>query len=212
MQSISTSFLFIQTYYYNARTRESAWTKPEGVKIITQSEVEQMAAQQAQQQGPPTSQAGGQQPPPQGAASQPSGTTTAAQAAVAQGRWIFTSQHQYKHLFVGKRAFCFAFVLFLAFSTAKWAARRSAAVVACRSLSAGRISTTAAAITARTPWTGTSASYGRTPDGIPTTWLPSAWPTRTMGYVNHCLQHISIVNFIAVTNDSQFSFSVMFQG
>jgi transcription elongation regulator 1 len=32
-------------YYYNARTRESAWTKPEGahIRIITQDEVEQMA-------------------------------------------------------------------------------------------------------------------------------------------------------------------------
>ena len=34
-------------YYYNARTRESAWTKPENVKIITQSEVETMAAAQS---------------------------------------------------------------------------------------------------------------------------------------------------------------------
>lgn len=40
----------MQVYYYNAKTRESAWTKPENVKIITQSEVEQMAAQANQQQ------------------------------------------------------------------------------------------------------------------------------------------------------------------
>lgn len=53
-------------YYYNARTRESAWTKPENVKIITQSEVEAMAAAQ-------------------GGATTSSGPTTAAQAAVAQG-------------------------------------------------------------------------------------------------------------------------------
>ena len=32
-------------YFYNAKTRESAWTKPDNVKIITQAEVEQMAAQ-----------------------------------------------------------------------------------------------------------------------------------------------------------------------
>ena len=77
-----------QTYYYNARTRESAWTKPENVKIITQSEVEQMAAQQAQQQGQQQPQTGSQQPQQQVATSQPSGTTTAAQAAVAQGEFI----------------------------------------------------------------------------------------------------------------------------
>lgn len=36
-----------RTYYYNARTRESSWTKPEvcpGVKVITQEDVERMAA------------------------------------------------------------------------------------------------------------------------------------------------------------------------
>lgn len=62
-------------YYYNAKTRESAWTKPENVKIITQSEVEQMAAQ-----------AGGQTGGQNGAAANNTGTTTtAAQAAQAQG-------------------------------------------------------------------------------------------------------------------------------
>jgi transcription elongation regulator 1 len=36
-----------RTYYYNARTRESSWTKPQtsvNVKVITQEEVERMAA------------------------------------------------------------------------------------------------------------------------------------------------------------------------
>jgi transcription elongation regulator 1 len=36
-----------RTYYYNARTRESSWVKPTGpanVKVITQEEVERMAA------------------------------------------------------------------------------------------------------------------------------------------------------------------------
>lgn len=28
-----------QAYYYNARTRESSWSKPDGVKIIQQSEL-----------------------------------------------------------------------------------------------------------------------------------------------------------------------------
>ena len=35
-----------RVYYYNARTRESSWTKPVGpnVKIITQDDVERMAS------------------------------------------------------------------------------------------------------------------------------------------------------------------------
>ena len=34
-----------KVYYYNARTRESAWAKPEGanIKVLTQEEVERMA-------------------------------------------------------------------------------------------------------------------------------------------------------------------------
>ncbi|XP_072517905.1 transcription elongation regulator 1 [Salminus brasiliensis] len=36
-----------KVYYYNARTRESAWTKPEGVKIIQQSELNPMMTSQA---------------------------------------------------------------------------------------------------------------------------------------------------------------------
>ncbi|GAB1600307.1 transcription elongation regulator 1-like isoform X2 [Argonauta hians] len=43
-----------KSYYYNARTRESAWTKPENVKIITQTEVEAMAAQMTSQPGSTT--------------------------------------------------------------------------------------------------------------------------------------------------------------
>ncbi|XP_041948079.1 transcription elongation regulator 1-like isoform X2 [Alosa sapidissima] len=35
-----------KVYYYNVRTRESAWTKPEGVKIIQQSELTPLAASQ----------------------------------------------------------------------------------------------------------------------------------------------------------------------
>ncbi|XP_062392931.1 transcription elongation regulator 1 isoform X3 [Sardina pilchardus] len=35
-----------KVYYYNVRTRESAWTKPEGVKIIQQSELTPLAANQ----------------------------------------------------------------------------------------------------------------------------------------------------------------------
>ncbi|KAK7508465.1 hypothetical protein BaRGS_00000031 [Batillaria attramentaria] len=56
-------------YYYHSRTRETVWTKPENVKIITQEEVEAMAAQSAQ-----------------GGGAARSGTSTAAQAAVAQAQ------------------------------------------------------------------------------------------------------------------------------
>ena len=71
-----------QVYYYNARTRESAWTKPDNVKIMLQSEIEAMAT--------------GQQPLPaamiNNAAGGPGhirpmgmGPSSAAQATVAQG-------------------------------------------------------------------------------------------------------------------------------
>lgn len=43
-----------QVYFYNARTRESAWTKPDGVKVIQQSELTPMLAAQAQAVGAST--------------------------------------------------------------------------------------------------------------------------------------------------------------
>ncbi|NXP10520.1 TCRG1 regulator, partial [Thinocorus orbignyianus] len=39
-----------KVYFYNARTRESAWSKPDGVKVIQQSELTPMLAAQAQAQ------------------------------------------------------------------------------------------------------------------------------------------------------------------
>lgn len=61
-------------YYYNAKTREAAWTKPENVKIITQSELETMVQAAAAAAAAAT-------------ASPTSGTSTAGQAAVAQGKY-----------------------------------------------------------------------------------------------------------------------------
>ena len=51
------SLLLLQVYYYNARTRESAWTKPDGVKVIQQSELTPMLAAQAQVQAQAQAQA-----------------------------------------------------------------------------------------------------------------------------------------------------------
>ena len=56
----------IQLYYYNARTRESAWTRPENVKIMSQTDVEAMAATQVRQDLP----------------NQPPGVTAAAESTV----------------------------------------------------------------------------------------------------------------------------------
>ncbi|XP_076877848.1 transcription elongation regulator 1a isoform X2 [Brachyhypopomus gauderio] len=41
-----------KVYYYNARTRESAWAKPEGVKIIQQAELTPLVMSQAVAPGP----------------------------------------------------------------------------------------------------------------------------------------------------------------
>ncbi|XP_042646045.1 transcription elongation regulator 1 isoform X6 [Tyto alba] len=46
-----------KVYFYNARTRESAWTKPDGVKVIQQSELTPMLAAQAQVQAQAQAQA-----------------------------------------------------------------------------------------------------------------------------------------------------------
>ncbi|XP_038005835.1 transcription elongation regulator 1 isoform X5 [Motacilla alba alba] len=43
-----------KVYFYNARTRESAWSKPDGVKVIQQAELTPMLAAQAQAVGAST--------------------------------------------------------------------------------------------------------------------------------------------------------------
>lgn len=65
-----------QVYYYSARTREAAWSKPENARIVCQAEWEAFQTSQAQAQG-------GVVPALSG------GPTTAAQAAVAQGSFLF---------------------------------------------------------------------------------------------------------------------------
>ena len=63
-----------QMYFYSARTREAAWTRPEGptTRIVSQQEWEAYQTSQAQGGPAPGAAPGG-------------GPTTAAQAAVAQG-------------------------------------------------------------------------------------------------------------------------------
>ncbi|XP_028840472.1 transcription elongation regulator 1-like [Denticeps clupeoides] len=56
-----------KVYYYNALSRESAWTKPEGVKVIQQSELNPLMANQTGAAGPassPSSLGGGNAPAP----------------------------------------------------------------------------------------------------------------------------------------------------
>jgi hypothetical protein len=43
-----------QLYYYNAETRESAWSKPSHATVITQSELEALAAAQTKQSETPS--------------------------------------------------------------------------------------------------------------------------------------------------------------
>jgi hypothetical protein len=40
------SIVIIQVYFYNAKTRQSSWTKPEGQRVISQSELDQLLVKQ----------------------------------------------------------------------------------------------------------------------------------------------------------------------
>jgi len=68
----------LQTYYYNARTRESAWSKPDNAKIITQAQMEAMAAS-------------GQPLPGSSASANKSGPTSVAHTPASQGTGIADS-------------------------------------------------------------------------------------------------------------------------
>ncbi|XP_040502943.1 transcription elongation regulator 1 isoform X10 [Gallus gallus] len=67
-----------KVYFYNARTRESAWTKPDGVKVIQQSELTPMLAAQAQvgASTPTTSSAAAAASPSTSSSTQSSTTST----------------------------------------------------------------------------------------------------------------------------------------
>ncbi|XP_057268377.1 transcription elongation regulator 1 isoform X3 [Pezoporus wallicus] len=87
-----------KVYFYNARTRESAWTKPDGVKVIQQSELTPMLAAQAQAQAvgasTPTTSSPASAASPSTSSSTQSSTTSTTTTATSVSQTISTPTTQ----------------------------------------------------------------------------------------------------------------------
>ncbi|NXC20277.1 TCRG1 regulator, partial [Corythaeola cristata] len=87
-----------KVYFYNARTRESAWTKPDGVKVIQQSELTPMLAAQAQAQAvgasTPTTSTPASAASPSTSSSTQSSTTSTTTTATSVSQTISTPTTQ----------------------------------------------------------------------------------------------------------------------
>ncbi|NWY70183.1 TCRG1 regulator, partial [Erithacus rubecula] len=85
-----------KVYFYNARTRESAWSKPDGVKVIQQSELTPMLAAQAVGASTPTTSSPAAAASPSTSSSTQSSTTstTTTATSVSQTNSTPTTQDQ----------------------------------------------------------------------------------------------------------------------
>ncbi|NXU59718.1 TCRG1 regulator, partial [Turnix velox] len=87
-----------KVYFYNARTRESAWTKPDGVKVIQQSELTPMLAAQAQAQAvgasTPTTSSPASAASPSTSSSTQSSTTSTTTTATSVSQTVSTPTTQ----------------------------------------------------------------------------------------------------------------------